>query len=174
MHEFTAGPACNSSARMPAAGSAFAKGHRTTMSIRPSANPLAVLVVDDEALIAMVLEDLLRHLGCEVIGPAGDVSSAIDLIGNGDRALDGAILDVNLRGELVYPVADALQSRGVPFVFVSGYADYGIDPRYAAIPAMAKPFPAKMIDDIVASFEQRRRAKLEDEAGTVGNFSRMS
>ena len=159
---------------MPAAGSAFAKGQCTTMSIRSSAKQLAVLVVDDEALVAMVLEDLLLNLGCEVVGPAGDVSSAIDLIANGDRAIDGAILDVNLRGELVYPVADALQRRGVPFVFVSGYAGYGIDPRYAAIPAIAKPFPAKMIDDIVASFEQQRRAKLEDEDGTVVNFSRMS
>ncbi|MFL5253557.1 MAG: hypothetical protein ACJ8AI_11790 [Rhodopila sp.] len=59
--------------------------------------------------------------------------------------LDGALLDINLRGELVYPVADVLAARGVPFVFITGNALHGIDPRYAAIPPWPSRFPVKRL-----------------------------
>jgi CheY-like chemotaxis protein len=99
---------------------------------------LSILVVDDETMIAMLLQDMLTDRGCNVVGPAGAVASAVALIDAGERPLDGAILDVNLRGELVYPVADALLHRSVPFVFVTGYTRRQIDQRYTAIPALAK------------------------------------
>src|SRR4051794_19599940 len=127
-------------------------------------DPLSILVVDDETMIAMFLEDMLIDLGCKVVGPAGAVAPAMALIEASGQGLDGALLDVNLRGELVYPVADVLTRQGVPFVFVSGYAAHGIDPRYAAIQAVAKPFHTTTIDGVLKGFEDRRRAKRANVA----------
>ena len=130
------------------------------MNAEPTENPLAILVVDDELMIAMFLEDVLLDLGCKVVGPAAVVAPALALIQVPREPVDGAFLDVNLRGELVYPVADALIMRDVPFVFVTGYSVHGIDPRYVAIPTLPKPIPIDKIGDVVRSFEKRRRARL--------------
>jgi two-component SAPR family response regulator len=120
---------------------------------------LSVLVVDDETMIAMLLEDMLLDIGCNVVGPASSVAQSLALIEASERKLDGAFLDINLRGEFVYPVADALMARDVPFVFVTGYAAHGIDPHYAAIPALSKPFPLNAINSVVQNFKARRGAK---------------
>jgi CheY-like chemotaxis protein len=120
----------------------------------------SVLVVDDETMIAMLLEDMLNDIGCKVVGPASSVGQSIALIEANECLLDGAFLDINLRGELVYPVADALMARGVPFMFVTGYALHGIDPQYGAIPALTKPFRFNAIDNAVKVFRQRRRARM--------------
>ena len=79
-----------------------------------------VLVVEDEFLIAMYLEVLLERHGWRVLGPAASVAEALRLLDDGS-APDVALLDVNLRGELVAPVAEALENRGVPFVLASAY-----------------------------------------------------
>ena len=84
----------------------------------PSHGPL-VLVVEDEVLIAMDLERTLRRHGYRVLGPATTVAAALRLLDG--EAPDVALLDVNLRGELVTPVAEALRARGVPFVLASAY-----------------------------------------------------
>jgi CheY-like chemotaxis protein len=125
-----------------------------------SRHPLSILVVDDETMIAMFLQDMLLDLGCNVVGPAGAVAPAMALIEASGPTLDGALLDVNLRGELVYPVADALTRLEVPFVFVTGYAGHGIDARYATVTAVPKPFPAAAIDRVVRDFADRRRIRL--------------
>jgi CheY-like chemotaxis protein len=130
------------------------------MNATPQGDGLAILVVDDETLIAMLLEDVLLDLGCTVVGPAATVAQSLALV-EGNRMLDGALLDINLRGELVYPVADVLAARGVPFVFITGNALHGIDPRYAAIPAVAKPFSSETITDVVRKFEEHRNARAE-------------
>jgi two-component SAPR family response regulator len=123
-----------------------------------------ILVVDDEAMIAMLLQDILVACGCEVLGPAGNVATAMSLIeSRGNGAIDGAFLDVNLRGELIYPVVDALAARNVPIVFVSGYAADGIDPRYAAIPALAKPIPIAKIEHYVTQFANRASRAMSPE-----------
>src|SRR3954466_6402529 len=80
-----------------------------------------LLVVEDEYLIAADLTTSLESLGVEVIGPAASVEEALSLIENYGGSLDGAVLDVNLRNERVFPVADKLSERGVPFVFTTGY-----------------------------------------------------
>jgi DNA-binding NtrC family response regulator len=80
---------------------------------------LKVLIVEDEPLIAMTLEDLLKDSGCTVAGPAASVKQGMRLIEQ--EAVDAAILDVNLRGELVFPLADALAEQSIPFVYVTGY-----------------------------------------------------
>jgi CheY-like chemotaxis protein len=121
-------------------------------------NKLNILVVEDEAMIAMFLEDMLIDLDCRVAGPVGAVAPALELIESGP-VLNGALLDVNLRGEPAYPVADVLLRLGVPFVFVTGYAAHGINPRYGAIPAFAKPFPFRTLDRIVSTFAAQRSAR---------------
>jgi CheY-like chemotaxis protein len=113
---------------------------------------LNILVVEDSSMIAMLLEDLLVDLGCTVLGPAGSVAQALAALQGCEKPLDGAFLDVNLGSETVYPVADALLTRGVPFVFLTGYAAHGIEPRYSVIPALKKPFLASAIENAVKRF----------------------
>jgi DNA-binding response OmpR family regulator len=99
-----------------------------------------VLVVEDEYLIAADLADVLEDAGADVIGPVASVREALELVETfGDR-LDGAVLDVNLREERVFPVAEALARRGVPYIFTTGY-DSGIIPElHANAPRHQKPF----------------------------------
>jgi CheY-like chemotaxis protein len=80
---------------------------------------MRILVVEDEPLLAMASADLLTDSGCTVAGPVSTVKQGMQLIGQ--EAIDGAILDINLRGEMVFPLADALAERSIPFVYVTGY-----------------------------------------------------
>ena len=99
-----------------------------------------VLVVEDEYLVAALMEDILESAGCVVAGPIPRLAQALDAASS--EACDVAVLDVNLAGERVYPVADILAQRNVPFVFVTGY---GVLPgEYANRPRLCKPF--KMAD----------------------------
>lgn len=98
-----------------------------------------LLVVEDEYMIAMELVSTLEELGAEVVGPAASVEDALALVGSDGDRLDAAVLDINLRDERVYPVADALAARGVPFVFATGYDATAIPPAYAATPRCEKP-----------------------------------
>ena len=100
---------------------------------------LCVLVVEDEYLIAADLAASLEALGVEVIGPAPSIGEALELVSDKGERLDGAILDINLRGSRVFPVADALAKRGVPFVFTTGYEDGLIPNSYADVPRCLKP-----------------------------------
>lgn len=98
-----------------------------------------ILIVEDEPLIALLLEDFLEALGKTPAGHADCVSDAIALIEQG--GVDLAVLDVNLRGgEKSWPIADALTDRGIPFVFASGGSADTIDPKYRDRPVLAKPF----------------------------------
>jgi CheY-like chemotaxis protein len=96
-----------------------------------------ILVVEDESLIAMLLEMALQDDGCRVVGPASRVPEALDLVQN--QSLDGALLDVNLAGESVLPVAEALAARGIPFLLLSGYGDQAL-PDGRDWPIRSKPF----------------------------------
>jgi CheY-like chemotaxis protein len=122
---------------------------------------LRVLLVEDEAIIAIMLEDMLAELGCEVIGPAASIAEAIQLAGA--ESLGGAFLDVNLGGESVYPVADLLAARGIPFVFVSGYGPTGIAARYSGAIVLSKPILDADIERAVAAL--RRHGQGGEGAG---------
>lgn len=104
----------------------------------PRLKDLRVLVVEDEALIALQLEDMLTELGCAVIGPASRVGQALELLDG--EPVEAAVLDVNIAGELVYPVADALKNRGLPYIFVTGYGASGLTEPYRRHPVLEKPF----------------------------------
>lgn len=96
------------------------------MLARPPLEGLRVLLVEDNFLLAEITKDLLEQNGCTVVGPTGRVESALKLA-RGEQ-LDGAILDINLHGEMSFAVADVLCDRGVPFLFVTGYDDATILP----------------------------------------------
>lgn len=106
-----------------------------------------VLVVEDEPLIAMLLEDMLSDLAVEAAHTADSVPAALDAVASLD-GLDGAILDMNLRGRSVDPVADALAEKGIPFVFASGYGQGapGVG-RHDGAPVLAKPFRKEALEE---------------------------
>ncbi len=105
-----------------------------------SLSALKVLVVEDEALVSMLVEDMLSDLGCTVIGPAAEIEEALRLAGSSD--IDAALLDVNLGGRPIFPVADALKARGVPFAFAfaSGYGEAGLSESHRGALVLQKPF----------------------------------
>jgi CheY-like chemotaxis protein len=99
---------------------------------------LRVLIVEDEALVGMLIEDNLMDMGHEVAAMASRLTQALDLARTG--SFDVAILDINLDGEPSYPIADILKERGIPVIFASGYGPGGLDPKYAGTPTLTKPF----------------------------------
>ncbi|ALL14238.1 response regulator [Caulobacter henricii] len=103
-----------------------------------SLSTLRVLVVEDEALVSMLVEDMLSDLGCTVIGPAAELEEALRLAGSAE--MDAALLDVNLGGRPIFPVADALKARGVPFAFASGYGAAGLSESHRGSLVLQKPF----------------------------------
>ena len=100
--------------------------------------PRRVFVVEDEVMIRMLLEDMLTDLGYGVAASAGGLDEAIALAR--DSEFDLAILDVNLNGQPISPVADALVARGMPFVFATGYGERGLPEPYRDRPTLKKPF----------------------------------
>jgi two-component sensor histidine kinase len=110
-----------------------------------------VLLVEDEALIGMMMVDILTELGYSVVGPITNVAEATALAERGNFA--NAVLDINLKGQLVYPVADVLIDSGVPFLFVTGYSAERIDKRYANVPILQKPLQKK---DLQSAFARVR------------------
>lgn len=99
---------------------------------------MRILVVEDMFLVAEVISEQLQSCGCEVIGPVSRVDRALSLVR--DAPLDGALLDVNLNGELCFPVAEALRELGIPFAFLTGYDSSAVPPEYRTIPRLGKPF----------------------------------
>lgn len=102
-----------------------------------------VLVVEDEYLIRMLLEDMLADLGYAVAAAVGTIAEASGFAESGD--FDAAILDVNLDGSPIYPVADILAKRGLPFIFVTGYGERSLETPYRDRPALQKPFQTEQL-----------------------------
>lgn len=110
---------------------------------------LRVLVVEDEAMVAMLLEDMLLDLGCRAVEIASRLDTGVRAAQQGDFGF--AVLDVNLDGVKSFPIADALRLRGIPFIFASGYGTSGLEQRYADVPTLQKPFRAADLASMVAS-----------------------
>ena len=127
-------------------GKPFDRAHRTLHGRR-------VLVVEDEALVAMLLEDGLEGAGADVVGPARSVPEALALIERmaRDGRLAAAVLDFKLEGIGVLPVADRLASLGVPFVFATGYGEACDRGGHADAPVLVKPFG---MDALIAAIER--------------------
>ncbi len=112
---------------------------------------LKVLIVEDESIVAMMVEDLITDLGHQVCGTAGRLDEAQKLAS--ELAIDFAIIDVNLNGQHTYPVADVLKARGVPFVFATGYGASGLKEEWRTHTVLQKPFQP---DDLAAAIKAAR------------------
>lgn len=110
-----------------------------------------VILVEDEALVAMMMEDLLTELGCEVVGSFGGLKPAMDWLSTQSDLPDGAVLDVNLGGEMVFPLARELRLRGVPFVFATGYGALPED-GFSETPLLHKPVDQGTLWPVVQAF----------------------
>ena len=113
-------------------------------SDRAEGEPIRILLVEDEALIALMLEDMVESMGCAVTGLAPRVGLGVTMAESGD--FDLAILDVNVAGENIEPVALALAARGLPFIFATGYGEAGVPLRYRDRPVVAKPFRSEQLE----------------------------
>jgi len=111
-----------------------------------------VLIVEDESMIRMLLEDMLDDLGYSVAGSAGKLDEALTLAR--DTEFDIAILDVNLNGQAVSPVADVLESRGLPYIFATGYGEQGIPDGHRDRPMLQKPFHQDALVKLLANMSE--------------------
>jgi CheY-like chemotaxis protein len=118
-----------------------------------------VFIAEDEALVLMTLEDSLEALGCEIVGSALNVDDA--LAKGVALAFDVAILDVNLAGRSVAPVADLLAGRGIPFVFASGYGPSGLPAQHRDRPLLAKPYVASELHAALLQALPRQAGTLD-------------
>jgi CheY-like chemotaxis protein len=111
---------------------------------------LHILVVEDQAMIVLLLEDILEDLGAHIVGPATSVADGLRLAA--EQPIDAALLDINLgRDEQVYPIAEALAAQRVPFAFVTGYGSHTLPESLRRRPTLQKPF---RIDDLVGLLGQ--------------------
>ncbi|MBA3897685.1 MAG: response regulator [Sphingomonadaceae bacterium] len=115
---------------------------------------LRVLIVEDEALIAMMAEDMLDGLGCAVAGVATSVGEAHAAIERDD--FDAAMLDVNLNGDTSMGVASALKASGRRFLFTTGYGSNGVSAEHADVPVLAKPYAIADLERALAAFANAR------------------
>jgi CheY-like chemotaxis protein len=110
----------------------------STSAITPDRAGKRVLIVEDELMIRMLLEDMLSELGYVIAAQAGRIEEALEAAKTAE--FDVAILDVNVEGRPVSPVAEALAARGTPFVFATGYSETGLPEPYRDRPTLKKPF----------------------------------
>ena len=97
-----------------------------------------IFVVEDEYFLADDIGETFRSLGAEVAGPVGDLHDALQILNDGS-ALDGAVLDVNIRSEMIFPIARELKARHVPFLFTTGYDSVSVSPEFQDVPILEKP-----------------------------------
>jgi CheY-like chemotaxis protein len=104
---------------------------------------LNILVVEVEMLVSLLIEDLLAGQGCLIVGPFDEVPSA--LAAAQTKQIDAALLDVNVNGTKIYPVAEALAERKIPFLFLSGYGEHAVPPNRPEWIACEKPIDAELL-----------------------------
>lgn len=121
-----------------------------------AATGLRVLLVEDEALIAMMAEDMLDSIGCASVTVASGIGEALAALEAG--VFDVAMLDVNLNGERSMVVADRAHARGLPYLFTTGYGADGVDPAHAKAPVLAKPYILSELEATLARCAGRQAA----------------
>ncbi len=121
----------------------------------PGLTGARVLIVEDAVLLALELQTGLSEAGAMVVGPAYELEEALELV---DQPIDIAVLDANLNGRSVTPVAEALARRGIPFIFATGYGDTGAAPGGFDAPVIRKPYDVRQVATAVADLLARDRA----------------
>ena len=125
---------------------------------------LRVFVVEDESLVAMQLEDMLLDLGCDVVGLAMRLTAAHELL-DAKPQVDVAILDVNIGGEKIYPIAERFRAAGVPIVFATGYGISGVEEEWHVFPIVQKPYTSQQIEDCLARRQGLRPLRRHSLSG---------
>ena len=113
-----------------------------------------VLVVEDEVLVAMLIEEMLVDLGCEIAALSTSLDDAVERART--ASFDFAVLDVNLNGHQSFPVADVIRSRGLPFVFATGYGSKILAPAHLDVPVLQKPFGLEELRQAIALISAAR------------------
>jgi len=131
-----------------------------------------ILLVEDEILVAMMMKDILSELGFAVIGPFSRLAEA--MVAAVHEEIDAGIIDVNLGGEFVYPVADVLTARKIPFVFVTGYGVESIDGRFGYVPIVKKPVQRQVLQRIFVPDASGDPASLPKRRYGAGRLSRAA
>jgi CheY-like chemotaxis protein len=108
---------------------------------------MRILVAEDEFFIALVVEETLQSLGCTVLGPFADLAQATEAATR--EPVDAAVLDINLGGEMVYPLAEHLHRHGIPFVFTTGYAVADLPERFRVFNCLRKPVDPRTLKQAV-------------------------
>ena len=104
-----------------------------------------ILLVEDSPVLGPFTADLLEELGCRVIGPAPNMAAARELVDAAD--FDAALMDIHIRGERVFPLCEALEAKGVPFILTSGYADWAMPEEWRDRPRLQKPYTFEQVAD---------------------------
>ena len=133
-----------------------------------------ILVVEDDFLVATLLAEILESVGWQVVGPVAHLAAALDAVAN--EGVDAAVLDVNLGGHAVYPVAEVLVARRVPFVFVTACGRETLPPLFCGRPHLGKPFaPRELIDAVARLFAPaaEAEARFATSSGSI-NCTRRS
>jgi PAS domain S-box-containing protein len=129
-----------------------------------------ILLVEDEILVAMMMRDILTELGFSVVGPFSRLTEA--MVAAVHDKIDAGIIDVNLGGQFVYPVADVLAARKIPFVFVTGYGVESIDGRFGYVPIVKKPVQRQVLQSIFVPAQSGEPATLPKRYGGGRRVSR--
>jgi CheY-like chemotaxis protein len=108
-----------------------------------------ILVVEDSPVLGPFTVDILAELGCEVVGPAPNMAAARQLVDAG--GFDGALVDVHIRGERVYPICELLAAGSIPFVFTSGYADWNMPEKWQERPRLQKPYTMEQVEKALSA-----------------------
>jgi CheY-like chemotaxis protein len=148
--------------RQPEAAHQANGGNGAAIPLQKVGKP-RVLVVEDEALVGIMIQECLSEFGFQIMGPIGTASEALAAAKDGD--FDAAILDINLGDDMVYKVAEILSRRHVPFAFVTGYDADSVDSRFRDVPVLQKPVEREMLQKLFAQSGGRTAAAL---AGTNG------
>jgi len=125
---------------------------------QPNTASRQILLVEDEALLSLLMRDLLTDMGFVVIGPYNSVKDGLAAARR--EQLSGAVLDVNLGGEMVYPLAEFLNSSDIPFLFVTGYAEDRVEAQFDGVPVLQKPLTREILERALASVLARDRRDL--------------
>ena len=118
------------------------------------AGAIKVLVVEDEAGIALLIESMLDEIGCEVVACVARLAIGLEIARS--AALDLAVLDINLAGEAVFPLANQLAERGIPFIFCTGYGSSTLPSDLRDRPVLTKPFTLDRLERAVAAAMKER------------------
>lgn len=130
-----------------------------------------ILVVEDEALVAMLIENELLEAGAEILGPKGDVEGALRVIhAAAPGMIDAAVIDLNLHGRSSRPITAALSDRGIPFIIATGYSNGGLEGAPDA-PVLCKPFDGTRLVDTLAEVLQREARPCVPQAALGHNGS---